>query len=218
MKPILFNTEMVRAILDGRKTVTRRKIDIDIINHCDIDTDGTLLDYQNSYGDFINPVDLCRYKAGDILYARETWQDGSFLEDGKGNTVKYIYKADDTKDENSYSAWGIKWKPSIHMPKDAARIFLRAKEVRVERLQDMVDFRAEGIKTSETCDICHAVNGKCYPEHASCDNEVETFGNLWDSAIKKPELERYGWNANPWVWVIEFERISKEEDDENNSN
>ena len=72
-KPILFNTEMVQAILDGRKTVTRRKIDRDITNFCDVEVDGTLLDYQNCHGDFINPIDLCRYKVGDILYVRETW-------------------------------------------------------------------------------------------------------------------------------------------------
>ena len=74
MKPILFNTEMVQAILKGRKTVTRRKIDRDITNFCDVDTDGTLLNYQNCDGDFINPVDLCRYRKGGYSL-------------GKGNVV-----------------------------------------------------------------------------------------------------------------------------------
>jgi len=136
MKPILFNTEMVRAILDGRKTVTRRVIDRDIVNNCDMEKDGTLLNYQNCHGDFINPVDLCRYKVNDILYVRETFWKG---------VNDYVYRADFIGDENYNDSYV--WSPSIHMPKEAARIFLKVTGVRVERLQDMTaaDCHKEGI-------------------------------------------------------------------------
>lgn len=111
VKPILFNTEMVKAILDGIKICTRRKIPMDIVDFCDIDHDGELLSYENSYGDFINPEKLCRYQPGDILYVRETWCKGSY-----GNEKeKYYYKADDNN-------FFCTWHPSIHMPKEAARI------------------------------------------------------------------------------------------------
>lgn len=69
IKPMLFNTEMVRAILDGRKRCTRRKIPIDIVNNCDVEIDGTLLAYENCDGDFIGPIKLCRYQPGDTMPA-----------------------------------------------------------------------------------------------------------------------------------------------------
>jgi hypothetical protein len=182
MKPILFNTEMVKAILDGRKTVTRRKIDRDIINHCDIETDGTLLSYQNNCGDFINPVDLCRYKTGDILYVRETWCKN-------GDT--YLYKAGNPHLQNNIH---IKWKPSIHMPKEAARIFLSVKDVRVERLQDITEEEAE------------KEGAKAYGSNNCSGTSARiAFAEIWDGTTK-PEYE---WRNNPWVWVIEFERISE---------
>ncbi len=200
MKPILFNTEMVQAILKGRKTVTRRKIDRDITNFCDVDTDGTLLNYQNCDGDFINPVDLCRYRKGDILWVRETWcyhKIGSW----------YGYRAD-----GDYRDLDLRWKPSIHMPKVAARIFLKVTDARVERLQDITEEQAkkEGCEGFE-CD-CHGMAYAC----TDCYNtgwleppELD-FMFLWNSTIKKQDLDKYGWEANPWVWVIEFERVEEE--------
>ena len=184
-KPILFNTEMVRAILEGRKTVTRRKIDRDITNFCDVDTDGTLLNYQNCDGDFINPVDLCRYRKGDILWVRETWcyhKIGSW----------YGYRAD-----GDYRDLDLRWKPSIHMPKAAARILLKVIDVRVERLQDVNCPEAE----KEGCTFLKEANSK-----GEFLTERGVFKELWDSTIKKQDLDKYGWEANPWVWVIEFER------------
>ena len=83
----------------------------------------------------------------------------------------------------------LKWHPSIHMPREAARIFLRVTDVRVERVQDIDDdgVVAEGL------------------------NIGDPFDELWDSTIKPADRALYGWDANPWVWVIEFERITREE-------
>lgn len=195
-KPILFNTEMVQAILDGRKTVTRRKIDRDIINFCDVEVDGTLLDYQNCHGDFINPIDLCRYKVGDILYVRETWSIHECVKCQAGIPAlggeckcEYVYRA-------SYGATDFRWKPSIHMPKEAARIFLKVTDVRVERLQDITEEDAIAEGMSKTL-----VDGVVF---------ISAKGNfhvLWDSLNIK---RGYGWEDNPWVWVIEFERVDVE--------
>lgn len=128
---------------------------------------------------------LAPYEPGDILYVRETWAHPSLTEIGFGADPKmYLYKADGVQP----AAWD-KWHPSIHMPKEAARIFLRVKDVRVERLQHIDDdgVVAEGLKIGDP------------------------FDELWDSTIKPADRALYGWAANPWVWVIEFERISREE-------
>jgi hypothetical protein len=210
-KPILFNTEMVQAILDGRKTVTRRKIDRDITNFCDVEVDGTLLDYQNCHGDFINPIDLCRYKVGDILYVRETWSIHECVKCQAGIPAlggeckcEYVYRA-------SYGATDFRWKPSIHMPKEAARIFLKVTDVRVERLQDMTDEDciAEGIKPVR---VPGSTNYREEREfQIACGiATIEKYEELWDSTIKKQDLYKYGWEGNPWVWVIEFERVEVE--------
>jgi hypothetical protein len=203
-KPILFNTEMVQAILEGRKTVTRRKIDRDITNFCDVEVDGTLLDYQNCDGDFINPVDLCRYKVGDILYVRETWSIHECVKCQAGIPAlggeckcEYVYRTNyGTTEDDSFPPSMYKWKPSIHMPKEAARIFLKVTDVRVERLQDITEEDAITEGMSKTL-----VDGVVF---------ISAKGNfhvLWDSLNIK---RGYGWEANPWVWVIEFERVEVE--------
>ena len=209
MKPMLFNTEMVRAILDGRKTVTRRIAHIRTDVRCYGDDNfahkfvrddfagGEYTGYVCSKcGLGVNPP-YSRYhtgtswirpycEQGDILYVRETWHK---------DVARYMYKADYSENEKFYMGGKeiqIKWRPSIHMPKEAARLFLRVTGVRVERLQDLTDedVIAEGLEIG------------CY------------FDELWDSTIPKKDRDRYGWNANPWVWVIEFERISKNERNE----
>lgn len=181
--PILFNTEMVQAILDGGKTVTRRVIKRDITNKCDVDTDGTLLCYEDEYGDHILPEKLCQYQPGDILYVRETWSP-VFVK-----PKRYLYKVGCDEANNL----PIKWKPSIHMPKEAARIWLKVTDVRVERLQDIMK-DAPGPNNQIVKEGCKY----------GCD-----FIALWESTIKKSERDLYGWDANPWVWVIEFERCEK---------
>ena len=202
MKPILFNTEMVRAILEGRKTVTRRVVkDMDIINGWDCEADGTPIAYiDQATGDSYPPTMPCPHHPGDILWVRETW--------AKSMAGTFMYRADDK------AIMVERWHPSIHMPKEAARLFLRVTDVRVERLQDITDYRAEGIHPSEACEECFAVCGGCDPLNSptGCDNEIDAFAGLWDRTVKPADLPLYGWEANPWVFVIEFERISKDED------
>ena len=201
MKPILFNTEMVRAILEGRKTVTRRVVkDMDIINGWDCEADGTPIAYiDQATGDSYPPTMPCPHHPGDILWVRETW--------AKSMAGTFMYRADDK------AIMVERWHPSIHMPKEAARLFLRVTDVRVERLQDITDYRAEGIHPSEACEECFAVRGGCDPLNSptGCDNEIDAFAGLWDRTVKPADLPLYGWEANPWVFVIEFERISKDE-------
>lgn len=179
-KPILFNTEMVRAILDGRKTQTRRIIKPQPSNPRWNNVGW--LGWDDGHGYQI--VEPCR--PGDILWVRETWKD----DDGC-----YLYKADDEQPDGWHTT---SWRPSIHMPKGAARIFLKVKEVKPCRLRDMesADGLAEGIK----------------PDYEGTTIRViDKFVDLWNSTIKPADLDVYGWNANPWVWVIEFERCERPE-------
>lgn len=209
MRPILFNTEMVRAILDGHKTVMRRVVKLKYDNtHLEMRTDKygvRLIELQNKEPGATtikNPDGTTTHKLlaaiertphyhpGDILYVRETW--------AKGYDGGYIYRANNRiADLPSFQDFSkIIYYPSIHMPLDAARIFLRVKEVRVERLQDITEeqAKAEGARAA-------------YPFKSYIDG----FVPLWNGAIKTKDRDLYGWDANPWVWVIEFERISKEE-------
>lgn len=195
-KPILFNTEEVKAILDGRKTMTRRAIKPQTVTHNGPDGQVT-----TSLDDFMyrNKKDfelLCAasapYQPGDILWVRETWLKA---DDG------YYYKADikvPSESENLRKTYGYKWRPSIHMPREAARLFLRVKGVGVERLQDITEEDAEkkGVKAYG-------------PNNCSGTSARIAFAELWDSTIKKQDIDRYGWAANPWVWVIEFEKVDK---------
>lgn len=182
LKPILFNTAMVQAILDGRKTTTRR-----IAKGLKDATKVTNGDFKWSYKQsWMNDLGLeiyAPYHIGDILYVRETFQQ---LTDENG--INYIYKA-----SGDYSdIIGLRWIPSIHMPKKAARIFLKVTDVRVERLQD-IDYegcKSEGVK-------------------AGYDGWLGEWSSLWDSTVNKKDIDKYGWNANPYVWVIEFLKIDK---------
>ena len=189
-KPILFNTEMVKAILEGRKTVTRRIIKRDLLLCCDFDTDGTICGCRDKDGDWYEIEDFAPYQIDDIMYIRETWSKSSF---------GYIYRTDDLSmiTNSDEEITEVKWHPSIHMPKEAARIWLKVTNVRVERLQDITPKQAgeEGV-TWET-------------DNSGLYRRMR-FKQLWDSTIKKQDLDRYGWDANPYVWVIEFERIENE--------
>ena len=196
--PILFNTDMVRAILDGRKTVTRRVIDIDVSNQFDVEHDGkTVLAYiDQETGDSYAPTKICRYQPGDTMYVRETWYKG---------LNRILYKANYSENEKFYENGKeiqIKWHQSIHMPKEAARIWLKVKDVRVERLQCMSwdDICNEGI-----------ISDSNVRDDFSFRMLQNKFRNLWNSTIKKSDLNGFGWDANPWVWVIEFERCDKPE-------
>lgn len=202
MKPMLMNTEMVKAILAGRKTVTRRLIKPQPKNKPVFIIAGTPTKYIGKWFDEISDkywTPPCH--TGDVLYVRETWCKGSL----NGGADQYFYKADDND-------FHCQWRPSIHMPKEAARIFLRVTGVRVERLQDISQREAEkegqpdcvGLTTcggSAGCPMCEA----------SYENSILWFEINWNSTIKKSDLGKYGWDANPWVFVISFERVLKDE-------
>ena len=215
--PILFNTEMVRAILDGRKTCTRRICkdanectvpDMEFYN-ADKRTYAVHNFVDKEHTEQLSTAErTCPICTGDILYVRETWKEAP-----KG----YYYYEDWQKDD---IADVTKWKPSIHMPKEAARIWLKVTDVRVVRLQeiDKDGVWDEGFKfkppcltrvsaDGHTCDL----DGPCMSSIKYCDMTMgELFGReLWNSTIKKSDIDRYGWDANPWVWVIEFERCEK---------
>lgn len=196
-KPILFNTQMVWAILDNRKKATRR-IAKGIIP---FDDKGV---YFNVFrrGEWSGPMtkeqvieEYAPCKVGDYLYVRETWCNIN----KPGIEPDYYYFAD-TRICEDYMPSEWTWRPSIHMPKQAARIFLRVTDVRFERLQDINGHGvlAEGVD-----------NGKSNPAMESRWENMQrmAFSELWNSTIPKKNLKKYGWNANPWVWVIEFERI-----------
>ena len=242
IKPILFNTEMVRAILDGRKTCTRR-ICKDA-NECTVpDMEFYNADKRtyavHNFADKKHTEQLsiaertCPICPGDVLYIRETWTE---------ECGKYYYRADYDSDyldpcetlSGGYPAscrnhpgcdgcmatsTKIHWHPSLHMPKEAARIWLKVIDVRVERLQEMkpVDVIKEGAYPD--CWDCLNTYGEsgsqcCYgteEQCSQCDEVMMEWEKLWTSTIKKSDLDRYGWDANPWVWVIEFERCEKPE-------
>lgn len=231
--PILFNTEMVRAILDGRKTCTRRVVKPQPTNSREYG-----LQWKGIYGELELPSSIesyaysfwsyAPYQPADILYVRETWERFECWNcegDERGNCQKkpkksvldktcgcYMYRA---TDEISGDA---KWHPSIHMPKEAARIWLKVTDVRVERLQDITDDGA--IKEGAEGERCYHAGAGPYG-CTDCMNtgwieppQVE-FMQIWDSTIKKSDLDRYGWDANPYVFVIEFVKIDKPEEIQN---
>lgn len=187
IKPILFNTEMVRAILEGRKTVTRRVIkpqpdsDYEAVKGMYRDGKGKLCAVFHSSEDIKSVYPNC--DRGDILYVRETWTP---VPDGS-----YIYKAS----VECPDAWCGTWRPSIHMPREAARIFLRVTGVHVERLQELSlkDAEREGIDPREPM--------------------FTKFVEVWNKTVQKHpnKFKRYPyqWDENPWVWVIEFERCDR---------
>lgn len=211
MKPILFNTEMVKALLDGRKTVTRRVVK----PKCKHNFVSTGIDGEPAECRMIDieTQEIVRhvyppYQPGDILYVRETYGTYSTF-----NGHSYAYKGDYIDFENSEKAKKLvkRWIPSIHMPREAARIFLRVIGVRVERLQDITvdDVINEGAWGNGEPKLPMSL---LWHEHPSAQNNAAAaFAHLWDDTVKPAELPQYGWDANPWVWAIEFERISKED-------
>ena len=221
VKPILFNTEMVRSILDGRKTVTRRVIKPQPKSKLCYTFAGS---HKKDIGRWEYPSKTAHefwgeefkltddiaeeelkkkwnppYHADDILYVRETWAQAA--------AHTFFYRADKT-------IQNILWRPSIHMPKEAARIFLKVTNVRVERLKDMTDKDAlkegaQGVKCGHAglggygCTDCMNTGWLEPP--------MLEFMGIWDSTIKKSDIDSYGWDVNPWVWVIEFEVCDKPE-------
>jgi hypothetical protein len=201
-RPILFSTPLVKAILDGKKTQTRRVVKPNVLDR------------------FINIIwnpseNLCfsPYKVGDILWVRETWLKA---DDG------HYYKADETSNSKELrETYGYKWKPSIHMPRSVARVFLKVTAIRLERLLQITeeDAIAEGIRAWTKDESLYKY----------CVGEVGENGNVWqdlprtakeafllfwdkityknDTTRFKTECGQFLSKSNPWVWVIEFERI-----------
>ena len=155
----------------------------------------------------------CPICPGDILYVRETWGYPISLNSDK----QYVFRADKIV-ESGFKNDSHIWHPSIHMPKEAARIWLKVTNVRVERLQEITEAQTEeeGFLFTPPClhrtgeNYCD-IDGPCGNKIKYCDMSAgELFGKvLWDSTIKKSDIDIYGWDANPWVWVIEFERCEK---------
>lgn len=217
IKPILFNGEMARAIINGRKTVTRRIIRLKYDNtHIEWKTDKygrCLIELQNdvegethgkredgttwhkllAYRELKPP-----YKVGDVLYVRETWSKLSVRRNAGYISERYVYKASDEYPFGEKYIVKFRWHPSIHMPKEAARIFLKVTDVRIERLQDI------------------------HKDKPGPNNQIVREGFLygcdfiagWNETVSEKDLDKYGWEANPWVWVIEFERCEKPEKSE----
>ena len=221
-KPILFNTEMVQAILEGRKTVTRRVVKYysrtptkdgkDKFYKINENLNGT--NPNRLYAGFYNNNDIfyidgekhidalyypLYFKVGDILYVRETWAKIDDLP-----YDNYVYRTDyGTTEDDSFPPSMYKWKPSIHMPKEAARIFLKVTDVRVERLQEITPKDA----WEEGCRIGNSFPWEIHiPELQQQCRDI-FFKSLWDGLNAK---RGYGWDTNPWVWVIEFERVEVE--------
>lgn len=216
-KPILFSGPMVRAILDGCKTQTRRVVkpqpepvtshrdcspwigrltDRDYaITWCTPKADGGIYKDRDAHSPF-----RCPYgRPGDLLWVRETWADLR----GMGFDTDFAYRANSLKGDHEDADskrcrldFGVKWKPSIFMPRFASRLTLRITDVRVERVQDIShgDAIAEGLDTSDT-----RLSWEVREQHA-----LIPFRRLWDSINAK---RGYSWESNPWVWAIGFEAI-----------
>lgn len=223
IKPILFNTEMVQAILEGRKTTTRRiikphykadeygfQICTNVVDESDWYVEKTNEDggsFENTR--YINPP----YKVGDILYVRETWQELNNIY----NSRHYIYKASpDIVPEHCYyvtnGIWDsdLTWKPSIFMPKEAARIFLKVTGVRVEKLQDITE---EGAKAEGAYKLAQSNPTKCV-ENKDVDNGsyLNGFKRVWFKTLPKYYKDYATFEGNPYVWVIEFQRVERPKD------
>ena len=209
IRPILFNGDMVRAILDGRKTCTRRviKSQLEECPHCKYVHNEYIYDkmaehvYCARCGCPLEPERRSPYQMEDILYVRETWGHPISLNSDK----QYVFRADKIA-ESGFENDSHIWHPSIHMPKEAARIWLRVTDVRVERLRDITAEQVvkEGT-TGLTMDLIQS------SDELKRHYDIP-FAVLWDSTIKKADRNLYGWAANPWVWVIEFERCEKLEE------
>ena len=218
-KPILFNTAMVQAILDGRKTVTRRdpfhflmkpgynpdwsgySLGEYFTGHIETGVCLYSRGAHDVWGIRSNVVKP-KYQVGDILWVREKFNNTE--------TTSILYAADreftglGCKEVDGYMFMEseVRWRPSIHMPREAARIFLKVTGVRVERLQDIT---LEGCISEGITDDYNATSEKHHEALAERAYPV-IFGELWDSTIKKKDLDEFGWDANPFVCVVEFER------------
>lgn len=202
-RPILFSAPMVRAILAGTKTQTRRVFK------------GSLHDLSMWIANTTNNPNVkvrCPYgQPGDRLWVRETWMDlqGTGIQRRTGDPSRYAYGADTlpgSYGDEVRKEYGLKWRPSIHMPRAASRITLEITGVRVERLQDIseADAIAEGIEQMP-CEVPDTKLWRNYTPDNGWTPRVaipqNSYRSLWES-INGPG----SWDANPYVWVVEFRR------------
>jgi len=214
-RPILFSGEMVRAILEGRKTQTRR-----VVKKIDQKCDGLKFIRKNEYAMIWNknPEVEKKYvpkgglleiahihcpfgQPGDQLWVRETWaHDDPDCQNIHCENIDHIWwKANEIKLVADSFCGSARWHPSIHMPRWASRILLEVVSIRVERVQeiDMNGIIAEGIHESYVATV----------ESGIINPPLHAFRKLWDSINEK---RGYSWEVNPWVWVVEFKRIDEE--------
>ena len=184
--PIIFSSEMVRAILDGRKTMTRR-----IVKKHPLIEAGFTIDFINDPGN----AGLCPYgQSGDRLWVKEAWKFGL----GK-NGAEIFYKTYPVGQGGGFIPGP--WKPSVFMPRWASRITLEITDVRVAKLHDMNFY-------DWVADFCPSSLEKerALEKFIGMKNMTEIAKKLWDSLNVK---RGFGWDMNPWVWVISFKRIEQ---------
>lgn len=242
-RPILFNGEMVRAILDGRKTQTRRVVK-NVMDSDDLT--GARAEVRANYhflrlpnGDEYGPVKCPYGLPGDSLWVRETWASHLLLDGERPSEFteaqqecQLWFRAEPKIHEHGQG----RWRPSIFMPRWASRITLKVTDVRVERVQDISeeDARAEGVAPLfdhkaihepryraeldlDPMPFCnylwHGHIGRSITakqsdawdyQYSSYKSARDSFSSLWDSINAK---RGYGWDTNPWCWVVEFERV-----------
>jgi hypothetical protein len=204
-RPILFSGPMVRALLEARKTQTRRVVK------------GQALDWLDGAGftpEFVADPgnDVCPFgKPGDLLWCRETWQPHSRATD----VAKVVYRASETASHTEFhrlvpvsligntqpKPFQQGWRPSIHMPRWASRLTLEITGARVERLQDIseIDAQAEGIADGG----CLTCGNSSYPNSCGCPTPSPSFRDGYAHLWQQLHGER-SWLTNPWVWIIEF--------------
>jgi len=193
--PMLFSTPMIQAILEGSKTQTRRIVKgrlLQLLN------DGLILETISGKN---NSSWETPYKEGDVVWVRESWHTSY---NNKADKWEPVYKADGVY---YYDDDGpIRWKPSMHMPKNVCRLFLKVKSVRVERLQDIFhyDVLEEGIKEFTKDGVISKFGLKDWAWSDMPKDRKDAFKMLWQSINGKES-----WNENPWVFAITFERIER---------
>lgn len=217
IKPILFNTEMVRAILEGRKTKTRRlpKLQPEYGEEIRMrkNKEGKLVAWFYCEKPMLNaaipspwgePEQEPPWQPGDVLWVREAWCNLPVSPGGHTRLMRgrFYYRADEP--DIRPEGWKCGWRPSIHMSKEAARIFLLVKSVTCERLQniDGAEAEAEGALVIN--------NPLIREDKATYDAAGRTcFARVWNDTLSHDQVARVGWKRNPWVFVIEFERVDK---------
>ena len=217
---LLYQTDMVEAVIDQRKSMTRRTRGLKYLNEFPNDWvfdsfDGRFYIFQNLTNTKKHFAAKCPYgQVGDVLWVREKFRPLYNCETGELERFDYFAGNQDFYGYLKYKGTVVKWKPSLFMPKEACRIFLKVKSIRIERLYDITkedaiaegveckiinnikEYRAYLVKDSE-----HVFGKDSYPISAEC-----SFLELWEKINGNESV-----NLNPWVWVIEFERIDKPE-------